>query len=62
VSSRETLRSFPCAPYLRSERDGLIQGRRASQPVAAAAALAAADVQAADAKPGPLSSLERARG
>jgi hypothetical protein len=35
---------------------GLIQGMRASQPVLAAAALVAADAQAADAKRGPLSS------
>jgi hypothetical protein len=53
---------FECARYVRSERDGLMQGKRASQPGSAAAALTAADAQAADAKPGPLSSLDASAG
>jgi hypothetical protein len=54
---RFVLVGFECARYVRSERDGLIQGKQAPQPVSAAAALTAADAQAAGAKPGPLSSL-----
>lgn len=59
---RFVLVGFECARYVRSERDGLMQGKRVPQPVSAAAAITAADAQAAGAKPGPLSSLDASVG
>jgi hypothetical protein len=59
---RFVLVGFECARYVRSEQDGLIQGQGTRKPSLAAAALTAADVQAARVPTGPLSSLEASAG